>query len=167
MKTTTPTANAQDVVNGLPKDATREAKDTWVMIPRKPTEAMRFAAASAETRLEIWPAMLSASPAPPTLSKDLRACVDQIQALIQEAKGLAGDGAVTDHLDFAEHWLGKIEDSQTQATVLVNALREAAHDLVSTASHHGSHAAIDQDKIDCLRDAVSDFDDVLNARDAA
>lgn len=53
--------------------------------------------------------------------------------------------------------------TQTREAELVAALRDAAHDLVSTASHHGSHAAIDQDKINCLRDTVGDFDAALSA----
>jgi hypothetical protein len=57
--------------------------------------------------------------------------------------------------------------TQTREAELVAALREAAHDLVSTASHHGSHAAIDQEKIDCLRDAVGNYDAALNARGGA
>lgn len=40
-----------------------------------------------------------------------RAAIDeafeQAHALIQEAKGIADNGSVTDHLDFAEHWLRK------------------------------------------------------------
>lgn len=138
------------------------ASADFVLVPRVPTEVMRFAAAAAETRAEIWAAMIAATPIAAPLSKNFRECLDQAQALIQEAKGLAGDGAVTDHLDFAEHWLDKINATQTQSGKLVAALREAAHDLVSTASHHGSHAAIDQDKIDCLRDAVSDFDATIS-----
>ncbi len=40
-------------------------------------------------------------------------------------------------------------------------LREAARWLVDRASHHGSHAAIDQDHIDALRDAVNEYDAAL------
>jgi len=39
---------------------------------------------------------------------ELREALDEALALIQEAKGLAGPGSVTDHLDFAESWLDKI-----------------------------------------------------------
>lgn len=40
----------------------------------------------------------------------MRAALDEACALIQEAKGLAdgpNGGCVTDHLDFAESWIGK------------------------------------------------------------
>lgn len=40
-------------------------------------------------------------------------------------------------------------------------MRDCAHHLTSTASHHGQYAAIDQDKIDGLRDAVRDYDAAL------
>jgi len=49
-------------------------------------------------------------------SVKLRTFLEQAQALIQEAKGLAGDGAVTDHLDFADHWLGKIDETIAAAS---------------------------------------------------
>ncbi|MBI0530895.1 hypothetical protein [Sphingomonas sp. TX0522] len=50
-----------------------------------------------------------AKPATPARGGDeLREALDEALALIQEAKGLAGPGSVTDHLDFAESWLDKI-----------------------------------------------------------
>ena len=54
--------------------------------------------------------------------------------------------------------------TRTEATTgagEVERLREAARWLVDRASHHGSHAAIDQDHIDALRDAVNDYDAAL------
>lgn len=45
----------------------------------------------------------------PEADTGVREALEQAHALIQEAKGLAGPGSVTDHLDFAEHWLGKLD----------------------------------------------------------
>lgn len=39
----------------------------------------------------------------------MQEALDEAHALIQEAKGFAGPGEITDHLDFAESWLDKID----------------------------------------------------------
>jgi hypothetical protein len=69
----------------------------------------------------------------------------QARALIQEAKGAEWPmgGFITDHLDFAEHWLNKAEEialSATQAPVGEGALREAleASQRILRASYIGT-----------------------------
>lgn len=61
------------------------------------------------------------------------------------------------------------EDNSTAMSALTaltkerDALREAALWLVERASHHGNYAAVDQDHIDGLRDALDAYGAALNA----
>jgi len=51
-----------------------------------------------------------ASPeSPQAASAEVREALEQAHDLIQEAKGIAGPGSITDHLDFAEHWLNRVD----------------------------------------------------------
>jgi hypothetical protein len=93
---------------------------------------------------------------PPAASsgQDLRALIgdlDQATALIQEAKGEEGPdgGFITDHLDFAEHWINKVRDTLEAALISAPAVQPSVPDI--ECGHCAGVGDIDDGDHPCMR----------------